>query len=472
MGLYDSVDLPAELSLPGLDRDLSTVEWQTKSIGRPALRSFRVTAEGRLLEEAFHTETVPEEERPYYGTEEWEREDGLVRMAGSIRRVHDGWCLRQYHGVVRLVASVDGDFLEYEAKFTDGRLVAVRDASSDWGGDATATVDAGTDTHVDDAGRERAARTGEWCPVDLPDDAAEPPSGAGASPGSAPGSEPEVAEHTDPSAGVSADTGASDGGDPAAAEHGTASVTGTATGTGPATEYDRTATTPLVEAARTVDTSLPADVLTDSRRAVRYLQVLHLPDDRRRDTDRPGRDGDERPAIPRRGVHELALREPVTVEDDEPPRPVSRVVDRYGPYDRETAIGRAVAMADEQVLPIHRELVTLRLAHWTDASDWAGCPDCGGAGIVLVTDLDERGLTLACRDCEARAMGGDQIADGLGEWLGCPSCSSGDVDVTLSAPRGTVWWSCDDCGYDTTPAPTDRGYTRARSGSAPRAPSG
>ncbi len=460
MGLYDSVTLPAEFPLPGLDREPSTIEWQTKSIGRPALRTFRVTAEGRLLEETFHIETVPETERPYHGTEAWEREDGLARLAGSTRRVHDGWCLRQYHGVVRLVASVDGDHLEYEAKFTDGRLVAVRDAGGNT--DRDASVDAGTATDVDDdAGRERDARTGEWCPVDLPGDAAEPlgagaTSSAGSGAGPAPGSEPGVAERVDPGAGTGGDS---------AAEHGTAPAT--ATGARPTAEYDRTAMTSLVEAARAVDTSLPADALTDSRRAGRYLQVLYLPDDRRCDTDRPGRGGDERAAILRRGVHELALREPVTVEDDEPPRPVSRVVDRDGPYDRETAIDRAVAMATERGLPIHRELVTLRPARWTAASDWVGCPDCGGAGIVLVTALDERGLTLACRDCEARATDGDPTADDLGGWLGCPSCSSGDVDVTLSAPRGTVWWSCDDCGYDMTPAPTDRGYTRARSDSEP-----
>ena len=69
MGLYDTLELPAALVLPGLDRDPSTVRWQTKSIGRPAMRTFRITPDGRLLEEEFHTEEVPEEERPHYGTE-------------------------------------------------------------------------------------------------------------------------------------------------------------------------------------------------------------------------------------------------------------------------------------------------------------------------------------------------------------------------------------------------------------------
>jgi hypothetical protein len=35
MGLFDRIELPAGLSLPGFDGDPSTIEWQTKSIGVP-----------------------------------------------------------------------------------------------------------------------------------------------------------------------------------------------------------------------------------------------------------------------------------------------------------------------------------------------------------------------------------------------------------------------------------------------------
>lgn len=129
MGLYDTVELPAELSLPGLDGDPGAVEWQTKSIGPPAMRTFRVTAEGRLLEEDVRHEAVPPEERPYYGTDGWEEPFG--RFAGSMREVHEGWSERRFDGVLRLVASVDGDPLRYEAAFTDGHLETVRRSGDD-----------------------------------------------------------------------------------------------------------------------------------------------------------------------------------------------------------------------------------------------------------------------------------------------------------------------------------------------------
>lgn len=95
MGLFDTLEIPTAISLPGLDRDPSTIDWQTKSIGRPAMGTFRITVDGRLLQEEFHTEAVPDDERPYYGTDKWD--EPLCQLAGSFRRVHEGWSERQYH---------------------------------------------------------------------------------------------------------------------------------------------------------------------------------------------------------------------------------------------------------------------------------------------------------------------------------------------------------------------------------------
>jgi hypothetical protein len=156
MGLFDRIELPAGLSLPGFDGDPSTIEWQTKSIGRPLMRQFRLTEDGRLLQEETHSETVPEEERPYYGTDKWDE----LAFCGSIRTVHDGWTERRYHGIVEFHASLDEGFARYEAKFTDGRLAAIRDVSgeadSDWiPADAVLPE---TDTRLTD---REAARLGE-----------------------------------------------------------------------------------------------------------------------------------------------------------------------------------------------------------------------------------------------------------------------------------------------------------------------
>jgi hypothetical protein len=131
MGLFDRIELPAGLSLPGFDGDPSTIEWQTKSIGRPLMRQFRLTEDGRLLQEETHGETVPEEERPYYGTGKW---DELV-FRGSIRTVHDGWTERRYHGIVEFHATLEGEVTRYEARFTDGRLTALRDVTGEGTGE-------------------------------------------------------------------------------------------------------------------------------------------------------------------------------------------------------------------------------------------------------------------------------------------------------------------------------------------------
>jgi len=386
MGLYDTLELPTDCPLPGTDVDPSTVDWQTKSIGRPSLRTFRITPDGRLLQAETHTETVPEEKRPASG-DAWE--ESLLRTAGSLRRVHDGWTERASHGVVRFSGTVDGERLTYEAKFTDGRLVAVRAAGGD----------------------DRA-----WVRVDRP--------GSG------------VAAGTDRASGERRSGRGKDPGEDVA--------------------YRRTGTRPLVAAARVCGVTLPDDAPTDDRAAGRYVQVLHLPD------DRGCRDATTGEPIERGEVYEVLVREPATVEATGDARPASEVVDREGPYGLETAIERAVDLGAGRGLSVRRDVVRLRPDCWTDASDWVTCPDCGRDEVVLATDLDGPGLTVACRRCGVR--GGDGGGSSCGEWIRCPSCGSGDVDVDLSVPRGTVWWACDDCRYETTPAPIDAGYTAVHNG--------
>jgi hypothetical protein len=127
MGLFDRIELPAGLSLPGFDGDPSTIEWQTKSIGRPLMRQFRLTEDGRLLQEETHSETIPEEERPDYRTDKWDE----LPFRGSIQTVHDGWTERRYHGIVEFHASLEETVTRYEARFTDGRLTAVRDVTGE-----------------------------------------------------------------------------------------------------------------------------------------------------------------------------------------------------------------------------------------------------------------------------------------------------------------------------------------------------
>lgn len=206
----------------------------------------------------------------------------------------------------------------------------------------------------------------------------------------------------------------------------------------------------------------PSDVETggvefvETRRRGRYLQVLSLPDAGDR------RDRDEGVG-PRRGeAHEVVLREPVeVVATDGIPRPTSAVVSRYGPFEREAALQRVVELARSTGVPVYHEVDTLRPDRWTETADWVTCPGCGGGRISLVADLDGGGLCLVCQSCDARA-GREDPNRLVHEWLHCPSCGSGDVNVELSATHGGDWWSCDDCLYDTRPAPPDWGYSAVR----------
>ncbi len=127
MGLFDRVELPATLSLPGLEDDPSTIEWQTKSIGRPLMRRFRLTEDGRLLQEETHSEPAPEAERPHRGTDKPEE----FTAVGSTQVVHDDWTERRYHGIVEFHAPLDEEVARYEARFADGRLTALRDVTGE-----------------------------------------------------------------------------------------------------------------------------------------------------------------------------------------------------------------------------------------------------------------------------------------------------------------------------------------------------
>jgi hypothetical protein len=195
---------------------------------------------------------------------------------------------------------------------------------------------------------------------------------------------------------------------------------------------------------------------TDTQREERYLQLVHLPDERDRIDDRTGAD------LARREVYELTVREPreLTVHDGTL-HPLSAISQRHGPYSRTSALTRAVELADSLDLPIYTEIARLRPDDWTDSADWVTCPHCHAGEIALVTNLDESDLTLLCRGCDA-AVDDTKRRELFDEWLYCPGCGSGDVDIRLGAPGGDVWWSCDDCLYDTAPAPIDVGYSDTR----------
>lgn len=127
MGLFDTVKLYDDVHLPDYPGGVvspADVDWQTKSIDRPYMTTFRITADGRLLEEDWHLEDVPPEERPYAGRDDVD-EDDIRYSFGMLNRVHDEWIERdEYHGRFRIKHSFDSvdPLVTYRVTFTHGRL--------------------------------------------------------------------------------------------------------------------------------------------------------------------------------------------------------------------------------------------------------------------------------------------------------------------------------------------------------------
>lgn len=150
MGMYDNLRVQAPLP----DPEYQGRTFQTKSL-ECSLSDYTITYDGRLVLREVEWETTPEEEQPYYGTEEWER-GGILRMAGLLREksVRDV-TLDDFHGDIIFydtvnapdhalfainfqegttsVLEVDGTstpiepvVVYYKARFTDGRLQWIR----------------------------------------------------------------------------------------------------------------------------------------------------------------------------------------------------------------------------------------------------------------------------------------------------------------------------------------------------------
>lgn len=216
--------------------------------------------------------------------------------------------------------------------------------------------------------------------------------------------------------------------------------------------YKRTKRVPIQHYTGVYDVDL-SDVSLTSTNDVRRIQIVSVPDNRDR------RDIVDKEPLAAHNAREVLVRESVEIVDCSPKSTVSA---RDGPYRIENALSETVGLAHEEDLPISEEIVTLRPDEWTDSRQWVVCPACSSEEIMLVSDLDDSNMTLACRSCGEQVHSDADREEMHYEWLHCPSCGSGDVNVELSCPSGSPWWSCDDCGYDTLPAPSDEAYTEAR----------
>lgn len=127
MGMFDHVRIEDGLDteLPEFNGDSASIDWQTKTFRHPRMDVYKITMDGRLFKEDAHYENVPEEERPNYNEKIGGFESDLKKLAGSRRKVHEGWMDTTYHGILEFHRHVDGEGYAYEAKFTDGELVEI-----------------------------------------------------------------------------------------------------------------------------------------------------------------------------------------------------------------------------------------------------------------------------------------------------------------------------------------------------------
>jgi hypothetical protein len=150
MGMYDNLHIKAPLP----DPEYQERTFQTKSL-ECSLSDYTVTRDGHLVLRQVEWETTPEAERPFYGTEQWER-GGLFQLCGMLREASSRYVtLDEFHGDIVFYDTVNApddalfaiDFragtislleadgtatsiepivVYYKARFTDGRLQWIR----------------------------------------------------------------------------------------------------------------------------------------------------------------------------------------------------------------------------------------------------------------------------------------------------------------------------------------------------------
>lgn len=129
MGLYSNVK--CEYKLPGAPREVQNDIFQTKDF-ECEMYDYTITEDGELFLSVYECYEVPEEERPYYGTPEWE-EKPFKKLFGSTGREFVENRKINHHGIIFIYTiAKDKKWWEYEIKFTDGKVINVKKINEDW----------------------------------------------------------------------------------------------------------------------------------------------------------------------------------------------------------------------------------------------------------------------------------------------------------------------------------------------------
>lgn len=123
MGMYDEIIVEYPLKEYEF---LQNEVFQTKDFDN-LMDTYKITKDGRLLLEEVEYEPVPEEKRPYYGTEQWDK-NPLFQVIGAVKRDTLGWRDTNYHGIIKFYTlhkkanDKERRWYEFKSKFTNGNL--------------------------------------------------------------------------------------------------------------------------------------------------------------------------------------------------------------------------------------------------------------------------------------------------------------------------------------------------------------
>ena len=125
MGMFDYIT--CHYPLPGQDFNIvwpADDPFQTKSF-ECMMEDYTITEDGRIIHHTVRYETVPDEERPYYGTEKWET-GFLAKFCGAMRSVSTGDVYLDLTDTIRFYSSKGREWFEYSATFVNGKLIDIR----------------------------------------------------------------------------------------------------------------------------------------------------------------------------------------------------------------------------------------------------------------------------------------------------------------------------------------------------------
>jgi len=110
--------------LPYVDGITIDTEFQTKDFDN-ALDKYIITEEGKLLQITHRYEEVPEQERLYYGTQEWDKSP-LFRIMGALKSIDNP---PQEISLPKLNISfytiIENRWVEYLAQFEQGKIIKI-----------------------------------------------------------------------------------------------------------------------------------------------------------------------------------------------------------------------------------------------------------------------------------------------------------------------------------------------------------